>query len=138
MTKKAYDTRPKLSTKRKAHRRSGYYRSDGTYVRPHSVRESSVFYIEDRGKPGRTPKEERWYDPQEQLGFIDDKGHTHGWHAGDLVKKRHWVLNQLAKKRGYNKVIKELNALANVTTYSYVEEAARSDMQYLQRRRDKK
>ncbi|MHC4753073.1 MAG: hypothetical protein ACYTFW_24815, partial [Planctomycetota bacterium] len=73
----------------------------------------------------------------DRLGFQDEKGRVHGWHAGDPQKKRRWVLNRLVEQKGYRKVISQLNALINVTTYDHVKSAARADMNYLQRRRDK-
>jgi len=79
--------------------RKGYYRKNGTYVKP------TTYRMEDRGKKGRTPKSEKWYAPRTKMNWSKDmavntrRNNALRAHGGDA----------LATARA-------LQALANVTT----------------------
>ncbi len=109
---------PQLRVKRKAYKRKAYRRKDGTVVKSSKVGRST-FMVADRGKPGRTPKSKRFYEP---------KVHT-GWEKGmGMEKRRRLVLrahkgDALASARG-------MQALANVSTDPATKMAARSDALY--------
>jgi len=107
------------------HRR-GYRRKDGTYVSP------TDYYMKDTGKPGRTPKSKRWFEPTEKLEY---KGE--GWHSDSSEASRHRVLNGLSRSRGWNTLIKQLNAIRNVSTSSKLKRSATVDIKWMQRQRDK-
>ncbi|HEC82505.1 MAG TPA: hypothetical protein ENI53_01285 [Thermoplasmatales archaeon] len=104
-------------------RRRGYRRKDGTYVKP------TTYKMRDRGKPGKTPKSKRWYKPKRKLRY---KGME--WHARNKASYRRRVLSGLVKRRGYATVVRELNALRNVTTSRQTKRAAESDMNWLRRK----
>jgi hypothetical protein len=46
--------------------RKGYHRKDGTYVPP------ATYKVEDRGRPGRTPKSKKWYKPTTTMNWSKD------------------------------------------------------------------
>lgn len=75
--------------------------------------------IEDRGKLGRTPKKERWFDPETHTGWDKDF---------PMAKRRRLVLKAhggdlLASGRG-------MQALANVSTDQKTRQEARKDALY--------
>lgn len=110
----------KLLVKRKAHPRGSYVRKDGTRVSASRV-DASTFKIKDMGKPGRTPKSKRWFEPGEPLG----------WRADDPMSKRRRIA---LKNRGgdYLAAGRALLALANVQRKINpdVSRKARSDADY--------
>lgn len=111
----------------RVHRR-GYHRKDGTYVRP------TDYLMEDRGKKGKTPPSKRWFSVSGE-GELVYKGK--GWHADTPERTRHYILNGLAKTRGWNALIKRLNAVRNVTTSRKFKRCATIDIKWMQRMRDK-
>jgi len=42
------------------------HRKDGTYVKPTS------YYVKDRGESGKTPKSERWFNPDVEMNWGKD------------------------------------------------------------------
>lgn len=109
---------PTLTVKRKGHTRRAYLREDGTRVDATKV-EPSTFSIKDRGKPGRTPKRKRWFDPQVETGWkktqpeSERRVNVQMAHGGD----------ELASARA-------MQALANITTDRETKRVARSDARY--------
>lgn len=110
----------------RVHRRS-YYRKDGTYVR------STNYLMEDKGKKGRTPKSKQWFSVSEE-GKLVYKGKE--WHANTPERTRHIILAGLAKSRGWNVLIKRLNAVQNASTSRSLKKAATADIKWMQRKRD--
>jgi hypothetical protein len=88
--------------------------------------------MKDTGKPGRTPKSERWFEP---TGKLEYKGKS--WHADTPERTRHYILNGLSKRRGWNTLIKQLNAIRNVSTSSKLKRSATTDIKWMQKQRDK-
>ncbi len=111
----------------RVHRR-GYYRKDGTYVRP------TDYLMEDKGKRGKTPPSKRWFTAAEE-GRLVYKGKE--WHADSSERTRHSILAGLAKSRGWNVLIKRLNAVRNVSTSKSLKRSATSDIKWMQRKRDR-
>jgi hypothetical protein len=62
----------KIRVERKRHRRRAYLREDGVRVKSAMV-EPSSFTTEDKGQPGKTPKEGRWFEPQVETGWRKDE-----------------------------------------------------------------
>ena len=94
-------------------KRKGYTRKDGTRVK------ASTYLVKDRGEKGRTPKDERWFDPQVGTGWRKDM---------PMAKRRKAALSahngdELATGRA-------LQALANVTTDRETKSKARADALY--------
>lgn len=108
----------KLRIHKKAYTRKAYTRKDGTHVKAARVG-GSTFSVKDRGKKGRTPKSQQWYEPKVKTGWEKDmpmstrRGKALRAHKGDA----------LSTARG-------LQALANTTTDRATKQAARSDAQY--------
>jgi hypothetical protein len=122
----------KLTIHREAHKRKPYKRKSGVKVKGAEVK-GSTFEIKDRGKPGRTPKSERFFHP---------KVHT-GWEAGMPAEKR----RRLVKKAHEGDLLasgRSMVALANVQhrINPDVAQKARADADYffreLARRKKKK
>ena len=109
---------PKLTVKRKAHIRRAHLREDGARIKYTKVK-ASTFKTEDRGEPGRTPKDEQWFEPQVETGWKkeDSEGirrvHVLDAHKGD----------ELASARA-------MGALANVSTDRETSSKARADAKY--------
>jgi len=93
--------------------RKGYYRKDGTYVKPTS------YYVKDRGEPGKTPKSEQWFNPDVEMNWGKDmpvntrRRNALKAHGGD----------PLATARA-------LQALANVTTDPATKKEAGKDAEH--------
>lgn len=98
--------------------RSGFTRSDGTYVKPSCVK--------DQGAPGKTPSAKRVL-PKPKEGTL------RGWSSDDSAKTRHQALKKAVKTEGCRSVILRLNLEANFTkkTSPKTYRAARQDMEYL-------
>ena len=109
---------PTLTVKRSGYHRSGYTRKGGVHVKGCRI-PGSTFKVRDRGKPGRTPKGQRWYHP---------KVHT-GWHKTDpMMIRRRRVLRAhhgdiLASARA-------MDSLSKVTTDRITAKEARKDARY--------
>jgi len=110
----------------RVHRR-GYYRKDGTYVR------ATDYLMEDKGRRGKTPPSKRWFTVAEE-GKLVYKGDE--WHADSSERTRHRILAGLAKSRGWNILIKRLNAVRNVSTSRSLKRAATADIKWMQKKRD--
>jgi hypothetical protein len=94
--------RRKLKVRRKGYRRGAYTRKGGVRVKESKVSGSS-FSIRDRGKPGRTPKSQRFFHP---------KRHT-GWRA-DMPAERRRSLVKSAHGGNLLSSARSMQALANV------------------------
>lgn len=77
------------------------------------------FKTKDKGKPGKTPEEEKWYEPGVETGWKKDMPKTE---RRDMVLKAHKG-DELASA-------KAMQALANVTTDRETQSAARGDALY--------
>lgn len=108
----------KLRVSRKSYTRKAYTRKDGTRVRASKVG-LATFKIRDRGKPGRTPKSERFFNPQVRTGWRKDQ---------PAALRRAKSLK--AHKKDMLATARSLQSLANVTIDKETRKAARSDAQY--------
>ncbi len=61
----------KLRVTRKSHKRGPYHREDGTLVAGANV-PKSTFLIKDRGVPGRTPEEKKFFKVKVYTGWKAD------------------------------------------------------------------
>jgi len=114
----------RLIIKRRGYRRKGYRRRDGTYVKPARVKATSYRAI-DRGKPGRTPKGERWFNPETRTGWRKDMPQE------ERLRRLH--------KGGVDDLTaaRRVQALANVTTDRETKAKARADAKILFERHKK-
>jgi len=107
-----------ITVKKKGHTRRAYLRKDGARVKATRVK-ASTFRTEDKGAPGKTPKEKQWFEPQVETGWRKDdsepirRAKVLDAHKGD----------ELASARA-------LGALANVTTDRETRSRARADAKY--------
>lgn len=93
--------------------RKGYYRKDGTYVKP------TTYQMVDRGQKGKTPGSKKWYSPST----------TMNWGKNMPVETRR--RNALKAHKGdVLATARALQALANVTTDPATRREARKDAQY--------
>jgi hypothetical protein len=118
----------KLRVRRKAYKRKPYTRKGGVRVEGAKV-PATTFSIKDRGKPGRTPEEERFFDPQV---------HT-GWKADMPAGKRRNLVRR-AHKGDILASARAMQALANVQhrINPDVARKAKADADYFFRLNDKK
>lgn len=108
----------KIKIHREGGHRKGYTRKDGTQVAPASVA-PSTFMAEDRGKPGKTPPSEQWYNPEVKMD----------WHKDMSMQERR--KNALKTHNGDElATARALQALANVTTDVETSRAAQEDARY--------
>jgi len=93
--------------------RKSYVRKDGTRVR------AATYYIKDKGKPGRTPESEKWYEHTVRMN----------WHKDESADVRR--ANALKAHKGDElATARALQALANVTTDAETAELAKADADY--------
>jgi hypothetical protein len=93
--------------------RKGYVRRDGTAVK------GTTYYVEDKGKPGKTPDRERWYQHDVKMN----------WHKTDAAELRR--ANALEAHKGDElATARALQALANVTTDVETARLAKLDADY--------
>jgi hypothetical protein len=79
--------------------RKSYVRKDGTVVK------GTTYYTQDKGKPGKTPENEKFYHPKVEMH----------WHKDQPTKMRR--INALKAHEGDElATARALQALANVTT----------------------
>ena len=106
------DVKPGLGVKRK--------RIKATNVRGH--------LRPDKGKPGRTPKSERWFKPKRSLNWTKNEPQR--------VRLRKAIASRPQKSMDAKELsaLRALNALANVTTDKKTERLAREDVRALRRR----
>lgn len=119
----------KIVVHRRGYHRRGFYihrHGKRIYIPPHYV-PPTTYTMKDRGAPGKAPKSKQWYHPKRKLKYNGKE-----WHAHDSAKKRRKVLDGLVKERGYATVVRELNALHNVTVDRKTKMATESDLRYLQ------
>jgi hypothetical protein len=99
----------------------GYKREDGVLVRSH--------FTKDKGKPGKTPEKDKWYEP----------GRETGWDKDEPQEKRIRMVissenKNLSPHNRNLRAFRQMNSLANVTTDSETEKKARSDAEVFRRR----
>ena len=93
--------------------RKSYVRKDGTVVK------GNTYYTKDKGKPGKTPESEKWYQHNVEMNWHNDqpaemrRANALKAHSGD----------KLATGRS-------LQALANVTTDIETAKLAKIDADY--------
>lgn len=96
--------------------RRGYRRKDGVRVKGTCV--------PDKGAPGKTPAAKR---------FLPEMGPRPlgGWKEKMAASERHSILRKQVERKGCVHVIRDLVALANVTTDRGTETKMRADAQWL-------
>ncbi|MHB8085167.1 MAG: hypothetical protein ACYDHZ_05045 [Dehalococcoidia bacterium] len=93
--------------------REGYIRKDGTVVK------GTTYYTKDKGKPGKTPDDEKFYHPKVEMH----------WHKDQTAEVRR--ANALKAHNGNTlATARALQALANVTTDAETARLAKSDADY--------
>jgi len=107
-----------ITVKRKGHTRRAYLREDGVRVKAVQVA-PATFRMEDRGKLGKTPKKEQWFDPQVETGW--EKGLSPAVRRAKVLRAHRG--DELASARG-------LQALANVSTDRETASKAGSDAKF--------
>jgi hypothetical protein len=115
----------KLTVKRKGYKRKAYKRKGGVRVKASKVKGSS-FSVRDRGKPGRTPKSQRFFHP---------KRHT-GWRKTQSVTTRRRLMLK-AHGGDYLAAARALIALHNVTTDAETKRLAYADADFFFRKHNK-
>lgn len=93
--------------------RKGYIRKDGTKVK------GATYYIEDKGKPGKTPESEKWYEHNVEMN----------WHKDEPARVRRARALRAHKGDGLA-AARALQALANVTTDPKTRKLAKADADY--------
>jgi len=118
LAKEVAMSRKMITVHRQGYTRAPYHRKDGTYVSGTSV-PGSTFKVRDRGKHGRTPKSQQFFDPQVHMG----------WHKGDKpTTRRRRAL--IAHGGDYLATARALIALHNVTVDPGTKRAAGADARY--------
>ncbi len=93
--------------------RKSYVRKDGTVVK------GTTYYTKDKGKPGKTPESEKWYEHALPMN----------WHKDDPGEVRR--ANALKAHKGdVLAAARALQALANVTADSETARLAKTDADY--------
>jgi phage/plasmid-associated DNA primase len=93
--------------------RKSYVRKDGTVVK------GTTYYTQDKGKPGKTPENEKFYHPKVEMH----------WHKDQPTKMRR--INALKAHEGDElATARALQALANVTTDIETTKLAKTDADY--------
>lgn len=93
--------------------RKSHVRKDGTVVK------GTSFYTKDKGKPGKTPESEKWYQHNVEMN----------WHKDEPAEVRR--ANALKAHKGDEiATARALQALANVTTDPETSELAKNDADY--------
>ena len=93
--------------------RKSYVRKDGTMVK------GITYYTGDKGKPGKTPENEKFYHPKVEMH----------WHKDQPTKTRR--ANALKAHEGDElATARALQALANVTTDIGTAKLAKTDADY--------
>ena len=121
----------KIKVKRKGYHRKGFFIhrfGKRIHIKPTHVK-ATTYKAKDRGARGKTPRSKQWFHPKRKL-----KTGSREWKATHKAKYRRQVLSSLVKKRGYATVVRELNALHNVTTDAKTKQAAKADMSWLKKK----
>jgi hypothetical protein len=93
--------------------RKAYVRKDGTVVK------GASYYTKDKGKPGKTPESEKWYEHNVEMN----------WHKDEPAEVRR--ANALKAHKGDElAAARALQALANVTTDAETTKLAKVDADY--------
>ena len=93
--------------------RKSYIRKDGTMVK------GNTYFTKDKGKPGKTPENEKWYRHNVEMN----------WHKDQPVELRR--ANALKAHSGNDLAAgRALQALANVTTDPETARLAKTDADY--------
>jgi len=98
-------------------RRRGYRRRDGTRVPPTCIR--------DRGKPGKTPKGERW--------LPKDMPKLRGWKKTKPQAERMRALKRVTRQQGCRRIGRTMIAISNVTTDLETKKKLRDDYKKLKK-----
>jgi hypothetical protein len=113
-------------------KRKGYWRGSYTYTRNNKVIKvkktwvpETTYMTEDKGKPGRTPESEKFFEP---------KRHT-GWEkTQEPANRRSKLLNATDKNKSmhdrYVEAGRMIQELANVTTDEETKTKAKEDADY--------
>lgn len=99
----------------------GYIKEDGTEVRGHLT--------PDKGKPGHTPKKDRWFAPKRPLNWEKDESQE--------KRIRMAIASRPKNMTPHNRILsasRALQSLANVSTDRETVEKASSDAKTLRRR----
>jgi len=116
-----------LKVKRKSYWRGPYdYTRNGKtiHVKRHLVPETT-FMIKDRGEPGRTPVEDRWFHPKEVTGW--KKTQEPSVRRSKLLQATD---KELSMHDRYVQAGRMIQELANVTTDKDTEVEAKADAEY--------
>lgn len=105
--------------RRSGYVRSGYTRKDGTHVEATRVGPSCV---PDKGAPGKTPASKRWFPKGVSVP---------GWSKDKTEKQRHDALNKLADKRPCGRILRDMQAISNVTRDRETQKKMREDRAWL-------
>ena len=93
--------------------RKSYIRKDGTIIK------GTTYFTKDKGKPGKTPENEKWYRHNVEMD----------WHKDQPAELRR--ANALKAHSGNELAAgRALQALANVTTDSETARLAKTDADY--------
>jgi hypothetical protein len=93
--------------------RKAYVRKDGTVVK------GTSYYTKDKGKPGKTPESEKWYQHNVEMN----------WHKDEPAEVRR--ANAFKAHKGDElATARALQALANVTTDPETSKLAKIDADY--------
>lgn len=118
-------SRKKLTVHRKSFRvkPTTFKRKGKTIHRKGFTVKATTYKIKDRGKPGRTPKREKWFKPKTVTGW--KKSQT------AKVRRRHLKKGRVSDVTAGRRA----QALANVTTDRRTKQLAKSDAQYFFRKK---
>ena len=119
----------KILVHRKGYHRRGFYihRNGKRIYIPPTYIPPTTYYRKDTGEPGKTTDPEKlWFHPKRKMKYKHLE-----WHKDYDPEYRHIVLGALVKRRGYACVVRELNALRNVTTDPATKKACEEDLKWL-------
>lgn len=117
----------------KGYRRKGFVKDvkPGPGVRRKRIKATGVrgHMRKDLGKPGRTPKSERWFKPKRGLGWEKDMPQEKRIRVAIASRPSNW-----SQKKRVLSASRALQALANITTDKETERLAEKDALVLRRR----
>ena len=133
---RASGKKKRIRVDRDAHRRRGYFRKDGTWVRPTTVKRA-VFLEKDPGKPGRLARGSKSgpYRAPRHPKWIQHRGALGGpGYAKKTTTLRHKLLARSVDHDGYATTMRRLSVLTRpVALSSKVRKTIVSDMAWLRR-----
>jgi hypothetical protein len=115
----------RIRVRRKGYKRKAFteHRNGRPIHEPAARVPRTTYYEEDRGAPGRTPEENRWYKAT---------GTLNGWSISEDAEQRHRALEETARQEGWGKVEHKLIGLHNVTTSEKTKMDAEDDVAWIQ------